>query len=209
MTDILSVIKSVWLGVKVAFDHLYIWVLYLISLLGIFLGESGVLYVRCLIVALCADFVFGIWKSKKQGKGFSLKKASKFLVKAMVYVASICLVHLMDIILGEETVICMQAVTLVGVFTEIYSVFCNIAIINPQFALIPIVQKFLLTTVAEKLNMTEDDLKENLKEVADPKNPKTTLGKDEVSDYAETVDISVDESVNSTKSSDSVEGEDQ
>lgn len=209
MTDILSVLKSVWGGVKIAFDHLYVWILYIVALVGTFLGESGVLYVRCLIIALSADFVFGIWKSKKQGKGFSLKKASKFLMKAIIYIASICLVHLLDIILGEETVICMQAVTLVGVFTEIYSVFCNIAIINPQFALIPIVQKFLLTTIAEKLNMTEDDLKENLKEVADPKSPTKTLGKDEVSDYAETSDIKVEDSVNANRQEEVADGGDQ
>ena len=199
--NLLSCVNSVWENVKWAFDHLWAWIVYAFAFVVSFLGNSGVMYVHCLLGAIIGDFIFGVWKSQKQGQGFITKKAFASIYKALIYIAVMCLVHLADLILEEDTVICMKCIALIGVVTELWSMLSNLTIIYPQFAVFSIVQKFLLTTLSDKTNISEEELKENLDKVKNitkdkKNNPFTTVADFTTVAETEENNCKVSESVN-------------
>lgn len=208
---LLDILTSAYEKATWVFNHVYAWLLYAVTFIGTFLGDSGVMYAHCIVAVVLADIVFGVWKSKKQGEGFKPRKAVKSLGRIALYLLIMILFHIVDIILEEDTIICMKAITIAVVVIELWSVMGNLCIVYPKIALFSIVQKFLLTTLSEKVNMSEEELKEAIQDAKDPKTKATNpfLKKDDKTiNFEENIACSEDKCVNGIDSDTTLNGTD-
>lgn len=145
------------------YSHASGWVATLLALMGTFLGDSKDLVLFILFAAF-ADFLCGIIRSLKAGKGLLSCRIFDFITKSAVYVGLFLLFVTIDKTLEIGNLWVSRVYTAVIIVSEALSIIANLSIAFPRIRVFGLVKKLIISEVAEKINMDKTDLEEALEE---------------------------------------------
>lgn len=145
------------------YSHVSGWVATLLALLATFLGDSKDLVVFILFAAF-ADFLCGIVRSLKAGKGLLSCRIFDFITKSAVYIGLFLLFVTIDKTLEIGNLWVSRVYTAVIIVSEALSIIANLSIAFPRIRVFGLVKKLIISEVAEKINMDKTDLEEALEE---------------------------------------------
>lgn len=144
------------------YSHVSGWVATLLALLATFLGDSKDLVVFILFAAF-ADFLCGIIRSLKAGKGLLSCRIFDFITKSAVYIGLFLLFATIDKTLEIDNMWITRAYTSVIIVSEALSIIANLSIAFPRIRVFGLVKKLIISEVAEKISMDKTDLEDALK----------------------------------------------
>ncbi len=144
------------------YSHVSGWVATLLALLATFLGDSKDLVVFILFAAF-ADFLCGIIRSLKAGKGLLSCRIFDFITKSAVYIGLFLLFATIDKTLEIDNMWITRAYTSVIIVSEALSIIANLSIAFPGIKVFGLVKKLIISEVAEKISMDKTDLEDALK----------------------------------------------
>lgn len=144
------------------YSHVSGWVATLLALLATFLGDSKDLVVFILFAAF-ADFLCGIIRSLRAGKGLLSCRIFDFITKSAVYIGLFLLFATIDKTLEIDNMWITRAYTSVIIVSEALSIIANLSIAFPGIKVFGLVKKLIISEVAEKISMDKTDLEDALK----------------------------------------------
>ena len=144
------------------YSHVSGWVATLLALLATFLGDSKDLVVFILFAAF-ADFLCGIVRSLKAGKGLLSCRIFDFITKSAVYIGLFLLFATIDKTLEIDNMWITRAYTSVIIVSEALSIIANLSIAFPGIKVFGLIKKLIISEVAEKISMDKTDLEDALK----------------------------------------------
>lgn len=144
------------------YSHVSGWVATLLALLATFLGDSKDLVVFILFAAF-ADFLCGIIRSLKAGKGLLSCRIFDFITKSAVYIGLFLLFATIDKTLEIDNMWITRAYTSVIIVSEALSIIANLSIAFPGIKVFGLIKKLIISEVAEKISMDKTDLEDALK----------------------------------------------
>lgn len=144
------------------YSHVSGWVATLLALLATFLGDSKDLVVFILFAAF-ADFLCGIVRSLRAGKGLLSCRIFDFITKSAVYIGLFLLFATIDKTLEIDNMWITRAYTSVIIVSEALSIIANLSIAFPGIKVFGLVKKLIISEVAEKISMDKTDLEDALK----------------------------------------------
>lgn len=144
------------------YSHVSGWVATLLALMATFLGDSKDLVVFILFAAF-ADFLCGIIRSLRAGKGLLSCRIFDFITKSAVYIGLFLLFATIDKTLEIDNMWITRAYTSVIIVSEALSIIANLSIAFPGIKVFGLVKKLIISEVAEKISMDKTDLEDALK----------------------------------------------
>ncbi|GEM_PF-6015535 len=144
------------------YSHVSGWVATLLALLATFLGDSKDLVVFILFAAF-ADFLCGIIRSLRAGKGLLSCRIFDFITKSAVYIGLFLLFATIDKTLEIDNMWITRAYTSVIIVSEALSIIANLSIAFPGIKVFGLIKKLIISEVAEKISMDKTDLEDALK----------------------------------------------
>ena len=144
------------------YSHVSGWVTTLLALLATFLGDSKDLVVFILFAAF-ADFLCGIIRSLRAGKGLLSCRIFDFITKSAVYIGLFLLFATIDKTLEIDNMWITRAYTSVIIVSEALSIIANLSIAFPGIKVFGLIKKLIISEVAEKISMDKTDLEDALK----------------------------------------------
>ena len=145
------------------YSHVSGWVATLLALLATFLGDSKDLVVFILFAAF-ADFLCGILRSLRAGKGLLSCRIFDFITKSAVYIGLFLLFATIDKTLEIDNMWITRAYTSVIIVSEALSIIANLSIAFPGIKVFGLIKKLIISEVAEKISMDKTDLEDALKD---------------------------------------------
>ena len=146
-----------------ALSTIYGWLLAIgIGVVNFFAGYE--LSIIAVVFCVFADLFWGIWAAIKQHKFAQSELVRDTLSKFVAYATAILMAVLMDK-LSFDSIICTSIFTLVICVAEVWSISGNILIVNPNIVFFRIIKPALKGEIAKKLNVTEDQVDEELNKI--------------------------------------------
>jgi uncharacterized protein YneF (UPF0154 family) len=131
------------------------------------LGNVGLAMLLMVILAF-VDMLFGVSASLKQNQGIKSSKLRDTPLKIFGYVSIVLVLFLFDTVIDTVTGLQTKYLALIScsIFAgvEVWSIVGNAAICFPKLGGISLIQKLFSAEMSKKLGITEDEVKNLLKE---------------------------------------------
>jgi hypothetical protein len=161
---ILQIIEAVTRTYK---DNLPAWLVSICAFLIGALGNVG-LTMLLMVILTFVDMLFGVSASLKQNQGIKSSKLRDTPLKIFGYVSIVLVLFLFDTVIDTITGLQTKYLALIScsIFAgvEVWSIIGNAAICFPKLGGISLIQKLFSAEMSKKLGITEDEVKNLLKE---------------------------------------------
>ena len=155
------------IGLKLAsvYTHAEAWALAIFAYIVSYLGDASA-FAHYIGIAVFVDLVLGIWRSRRKAKtGVRSKGIRATISKAFVYYLLLFLIIQIDKITDAESLLITRGFCALMIGAEIWSIMANLAVIFPEVGALRLVQKYLITEIADKTRIDEETIKTELNKI--------------------------------------------
>ena len=141
------------------YTHASAWCVAIAAYAASYLGDAYA-FAHYIGIAVLVDLVTGIWRTqRKQQAGIRSKGIRSTISKVFVYYLLLFLVIQIDKVTDAESLLITRGFCALMIGAEVWSITANLAVIFPEIGALRLVQKFLITEIADKTRIDEETLK--------------------------------------------------
>lgn len=137
------------------------WILSAITFVLTWLGETTELLIYIVLVCVI-DMILGIWRSYRNNIALTSSGIRQTIGKLSAYFIVIVCAVMVDKAVNIDSIIVTRAVCVIAITAEVWSILANLCILFPGVPAIKIARKFLISEIAEKVNIETTELEQFL-----------------------------------------------
>lgn len=142
-------------------NSLWGFILSFFILIGSLIVENEVAF-YAVFTAIGFDMIWGILAAVKQKRFVVTKLLKKTFVKLFLYISVFVMIMLIEHGLHDDWYLGTRIVCTFAACCELWSIFANMLIVKPDFPFISLLRKSLAGEIANKLNLSKEEIEQEL-----------------------------------------------
>lgn len=152
-------LASIWSKIVALTSTCFGWIMGLFTFVLTFLLPVKDMFILLFII-IAADLIFGIWASILKKKNITSSKLRGTVIKTMIYLVVLSLAYAIENQFGWNLI--NKVLFTIASSVELLSVCANLLIIRPNTPFLKLFTKILKGEIANKSNISEQDVEEIL-----------------------------------------------